>query len=97
LAVFLERRRDFSRLDTYALCGTVLVSRVVKTVKGVVGEMKRLLRGLEDWMAAAAFAEAGDHRTARDILALSVGRRQTLRKRLQRRRRAETSAPCPRI
>ncbi|MGQ9652797.1 MAG: hypothetical protein ACUVXD_01905 [Thermodesulfobacteriota bacterium] len=59
--------------------------------------IKRLLQGLEDWMAATAFAEAGDHQTAREIVARPGRRKEALRKRLRRHRRAEMSASCPRI
>ncbi len=59
--------------------------------------IKGLLQGLEDWMAAAAFAEAGDHKTARELIARPGRRKGVLRKRLRGHRRAELSAQSPRV
>ncbi len=52
---------------------------------------------LEEWMVAAAFAEAGDHKTARAILASRRRDGRVARKRIRRDKRVELRAPgvCP--
>jgi len=59
--------------------------------------LTQIRRKLEDWMVAAAFAEAGDHKTARAILASRRRDRRVARKRIRRDRRVELRAPgvCP--
>jgi hypothetical protein len=51
---------------------------------------------LEDWMAAAAFAEAGDDAAARELLGRARRKDQLARKRLRRTHRIELHASGPR-
>ena len=48
---------------------------------------------LEDWLAAAAFAEAGDHETAKKLVSSRKEKRKTARKRAEKEKRAELRAP----
>jgi hypothetical protein len=57
----------------------------------------KLKQRLEDWMAAAAFAEANDDNTAREIMKRTMRARKTKRSRARRERRAELRAPGPRM
>jgi hypothetical protein len=57
----------------------------------------KLRKKLEDWMAAAAFAEADDEKTAREIIGRSKRPRKTMRPRARREKRAELRAPGPRM
>ena len=53
--------------------------------------MKKLMKKLENIYAAAAFAEAGEHETARDIM--RDEKRQQKRDRLTQRPRKQLRAP----
>jgi hypothetical protein len=55
--------------------------------------LSKVRQKLEDWMAAAAFAEAGDHGTALDILGRRARKRKNARKRVRREKRLELRAP----
>jgi hypothetical protein len=58
--------------------------------------MGKIRQRLEDWMAAAAFAEAGQHETARELLGWPRRKEQVVRKRVRRAARMELRAPGPR-
>ncbi len=54
--------------------------------------MKKIRRKLEDWMAAAAFAEAGQRSMALEIIGRDKSQRPTARKRPRRSNRMELRA-----
>lgn len=58
--------------------------------------MNRIRERLEDWMAAAAFAEHGDHVTARQLIRSGYRPSAPLRKKARRRDRMAARAPLPR-
>lgn len=58
--------------------------------------MIRIRERLEDWMAAAAFAEQGDHVTARQLIRSDYRPSVTLRKKARRRDRMAARASFPR-
>jgi len=56
-------------------------------------EMGSLRQRFEDWMAAVAFAEAGDHLTARWLLTQKPAARKVARKRPRSREKMAARAP----
>ncbi len=58
--------------------------------------MNRIRERLEDWMAAVAFAEQGDHATARQLIRPRCTPSLTQRKRARRQERMVARAPLPR-
>jgi len=55
--------------------------------------MKKIRRRLEDWMAALAFAEAGDHDTVIEIMGWKKRERKAKRKQINKRNHLEIRAP----
>lgn len=58
--------------------------------------MNRIRERLEDWMAAVAFAEQGDHLTARQLIRSGFRPWIAPRRRARRQNRMAARAPLPR-
>ncbi|MGQ9857764.1 MAG: hypothetical protein ACUVS3_03625 [Thermodesulfobacteriota bacterium] len=58
--------------------------------------MNRIRERIEDWMAAVAFAEHGDHATARQLIRFRYRPSLTQRRRASRQDRMAARAPLPR-
>lgn len=58
--------------------------------------MNRIRERLEEWMAAVAFAEQGDHATARQFIRSGYRPTVAVRRRPRRQDRMAARAPVPR-
>ena len=65
----------------------------MKDDEEVPAMMKRILKRIEEYAVAAAFASAGEHDTALEIMGREKKMRKIARKRARREKRLELRAP----
>lgn len=87
------RRDKEKRVITHERGSVNGLHSLTKREVGIMPSLAKIRRKLEDLMAAAAFAEAGDANTALSMMGRAKTKRAAVRKRVRKEKRMELRAP----